>query len=535
MNNDNGAAVSPCLNAVTSGAARRPIVWTIAGSDSGGGAGIQADLLTMHDLGGHGCSVITCITAQNSVAVDHVEAISVEGFVAQLNTLWADLPPAAIKIGLLPGPAHIEALTHWFEARQGQLPPVVLDPVLVASSGAMLNTSEALDQFDPLFPYVALITPNGDELAALTGVAIDSPAAVVRACAQLRARGVNAVLAKGGHFAHLHPGRCVDLLYSDGLKTLFDGPRIDTDNTHGSGCTLSSALATLLAQEYVLEDALAVVRAYLHNGLTEAVAYGDGPGPLARTGWPRRLADFPSVPLPGSELARAYGLNAGVNMPDAAFARSEVAELGVYPVVDSVEWVERLLSLGVKTLQLRIKDRSPQEVDVEISRAIALGHAHQARLYINDYWQLAIQHGAYGVHLGQEDMECADLAAIQRAGLKLGLSTHGYFEILRAHALKPSYIAMGHIFPTPTKQMPSAPQGLERLHRYVALVQPHCPAVAIGGIDQARAFDVARSGVGSIAVVRAVTQADDVALALSDLQAAFNASPTLATEVPDAQ
>ncbi|MBY5920280.1 thiamine phosphate synthase [Ferrimonas balearica] len=519
------------MSKVNGAASRRPIVWTIAGSDSGGGAGIQADLLTMHDLGGHGCSVITCITAQNSVAVDHVEAISIEGFLAQLDTLWADLPPAAIKIGLLPGPAHIEALTHWFEARQGALPPVVLDPVLVASSGAMLNVSEAMDQFDPLFPYVALITPNGDELAALTGVAIDSPKAVVEACQRLLDRGVCAVLAKGGHFDHLHPGRCVDLLFSAGLKTLFDGPRIDTQHTHGSGCTLSSALATLLAQDYVLEDALSVVRAYLHNGLSAAVAYGAGPGPLARTGWPTRLNDFPTVPLPGSPLARAYGLNASVNMPEAPFAESEVAELGIYPVVDSVEWVERLLTLGVKTLQLRIKDRSPHIVETEIARAIELGHAHQARLFINDYWQLAIKHSAYGVHLGQEDMESADLASIQRAGLKLGLSTHGYFEILRAHALKPSYIAMGHIFPTPTKAMPSAPQGLDRLHRYVALVQPHCPAVAIGGIDEVRAIEVAKTGVGSIAVVRAVTQATDVSAALTSLQAAFDAWPTLATEV----
>ncbi|MBY5991746.1 thiamine phosphate synthase [Ferrimonas balearica] len=526
-----GAAVSPRNG--TRGAAKRPIVWTIAGSDSGGGAGIQADLLTIQDLGGHGCSAITAITAQSSVAVDCVAPVSDEAFIAQLDTLWADLPPRAIKIGLLTGPAQVQLLAQWFESRQTQLPPIVLDPVLVASSGAMLNSAEASDQFDALLPYVDILTPNGDELAALTGVAIDSPKAVVAACEQLLGRGARAVLAKGGHFTHLHreldAPRCVDLLYSADRKALFDGPRIDTDNTHGSGCTLSSALATVLAQDYVLEDALSVVRAYLHNGLLASEQYGAGPGPLARTGWPTELASFPQVPLPGSALASAYGLTSQAKMPSAPFAPCEVAELGVYPVVDSVEWVKRLLQLGVKTLQLRIKDKTPDNVEAEIARAIELGHAHQARLFINDYWALAIKHGAYGVHLGQEDMETADLAAIQGAGLKLGLSTHGYFEILRAHALAPSYIALGHIFPTPTKDMPSAPQGLERLGKYVALVQPHRPAVAIGGIDVPRAFEVAKSGVGSIAVVRAVAQADDPADALAQLQNAFDSVPTLST------
>ncbi len=516
------------------GATRRPIVWTIAGSDSGGGAGIQADLLTIHDLGGHGCSVITAITAQNSVAVTRVDAVGPDALIAQLDALWADLRPAAIKIGLLPDAAHITALANWFAGRREALPPIVLDPVLVASSGARLNHG-GLDQFDPLLPYVAVITPNGDELAALTGRVIDTPRDIVAACQRLVERGARAVLAKGGHFERLHPGRCVDLLYRPEQKCLFDGARLVTRNTHGSGCTLSSALATLLAQGYVLEDAVAVVRAYLHNGLSQSCGYGAGPGPLARTGWPVALASFPEVALPGTPLAQAYGLSGEGSLPQGPFASTQGQALGVYPVVDSVEWVERLLELGVKTLQLRIKDPASPSLASAVQRAIALGHRYQARLFINDHWQLAIEHGAYGVHLGQEDLLSADLAAIQRAGLRLGLSTHGYYEILRAHALQPSYIALGHIFPTPTKAMPSAPQGLDRLARYVALVQPRYPAVAIGGIDVCRAHQVARSGVGSIAVVRAITEAPDLPAALAALQAALASCPTLQAEAPHAQ
>lgn len=184
------------------------------------------------------------------------------------------------------------------------------------------------------------------------------------------------------------------------------------------------------------------------------------------------------------------------------------ARLGLYAVVDSVEWIERLLTAGVRTLQLRIKDRPAEEVEPAIQQAIALGHAYQARLFINDYWQLAIKHHAYGVHLGQEDLDVADLEAIRHAGLRLGLSTHDDREIDRALAFQPSYIALGHIFPTQTKAMPSAPQGLEQLTRHVARLGT-MPTVAIGGISIERAPAVLACGVGSIAVVSAITQVDD--------------------------
>ncbi len=143
-----------------------------------------------------------------------------------------------------------------------------------------------------------------------------------------------------------------------------------------------------------------------------------------------------------------------------------------------------------------------------IRDAVELGRRHGARLFINDYWQQAIEAGAWGVHLGQEDMETADLAAIQAAGLRLGISTHGYFELMRARELAPSYMALGHIFPTNTKAMPSRPQGLVRLHRYRALMCDW-PTVAIGGINEERVAAVKASGVGSIALVSAITASDD--------------------------
>ena len=181
---------------------------------------------------------------------------------------------------------------------------------------------------------------------------------------------------------------------------------------------------------------------------------------------------------------------------------------GLYPVVDSVQWIERLLDAGVRTLQLRIKDRRDEEVEADVVAAIAL--------FINDYWRLAIKHQAYGVHLGQEDLQATDLSAIRAAGLRLGVSTHDDMEIDVALASRPSYIALGHVFPTQTKQMPSAPQGLEELARHVERLADY-PTVAIGGISLARAPAVIATGVGSIAVVSAITQAADWRLATEQL------------------
>ncbi|PHM62727.1 thiamine phosphate synthase [Xenorhabdus ishibashii] len=194
-------------------------------------------------------------------------------------------------------------------------------------------------------------------------------------------------------------------------------------------------------------------------------------------------------------------------LPQAPFA-STVPRLGLYPVVDSLMWIERLLEAGVRTLQLRIKDQPEEQVEKDIQAAIVLGRQYNARLFINDYWRLAIKHHAYGVHLGQEDLDTADLNAIQQAGLRLGISTHDQQELARAKSLRPSYIALGHIFPTTTKEMPSSPQGLAALKRQVEST-PEYPTIAIGGISLERIPDVVATGVGGVALVSAITKAKD--------------------------
>jgi hydroxymethylpyrimidine kinase/phosphomethylpyrimidine kinase/thiamine-phosphate diphosphorylase len=182
----------------------------------------------------------------------------------------------------------------------------------------------------------------------------------------------------------------------------------------------------------------------------------------------------------------------------------------IYPVVDSADWIEALLPTGVTIIQLRIKEDegacNHKRIGEQIQRAVSLTKGTSCQLFINDHWQLAIEHGAYGVHLGQEDLFTADIEAIKKAGLRLGVSTHGYAEIQRVKKLAPSYIALGHIFATTTKDMPSKPQGIKRLKQYVDLCG-NIPTVAIGGINSARCKAVADTGVTHVAVVRAITEA----------------------------
>ena len=182
--------------------------------------------------------------------------------------------------------------------------------------------------------------------------------------------------------------------------------------------------------------------------------------------------------------------------------------LKFYAVVPDADRVVRMVKAGADTVQLRCKTLSGEALRREITHCVAACEGSRTQLFINDHWREAIAAGAYGVHLGQEDMDSADLSAIAAAGLRLGLSTHSTAELDRALSVNPSYVASGAIFPTATKQMPTAPQGLDKLREYVKQAG-NTPVVAIGGIDLGNAAAVLATGVSSLAVVRAVTEAAD--------------------------
>ncbi|WP_342320593.1 thiamine phosphate synthase [Burkholderia pseudomallei] len=270
----------------------------------------------------------------------------------------------------------------------------------------------------------------------------------------------------------------------------------------------------LASRAPLADDWIAALAAFLDCGfaasdaLVLALAWRDGDEARGGDPWPVDPARFP----------RVLGLPAA---PEPAFAPCP-QRLGLYPVLPSAEWVERVLDCGVRTVQLRVKDASPDALRAEIERAVAAGRRHpDARVFINDHWRLALDAGAYGVHLGQEDLETADLGAIARAGARLGLSSHGYYEMLVALQFKPSYLALGPVFATATKAVAAPPQGLARLARYVRFAGPQAPLVAIGGIAPDTLGAVLAAGVGSAAVVSAITAAADYREAIVALQQNF--------------
>ncbi len=465
------------------------IAWTIAGSDSGGGAGIQADLKTFHALGVHGCSILTALTAQNTQSVSLVEFPSMEMIDAQFSALAEDLPPKAVKTGML---GRADIIRQVAQRLAGLDCRIVCDPVMVATSGGVLLEDDARDALvKSLFPLVHVLTPNLPEAEALCGFSISDAVTTEAAGRRMLDMGVGGVLIKGGH---REAGDCLDYWCAPERSFWLRGERLDTPHTHGSGCTLAAAITACLARGIEVEDALVLGKAFVTAAIRAGGRVGGGFRPVHPTGWPDNPRDIPRL-LPEPPSAA----------PLPAFPSTGPEPLGFYPIVDRAAWLERLLPLGVTTVQLRIKDLHGQSLEDEVIHAIDLARASGARLFINDYWKLALKHRAYGVHLGQEDLADADLPALARAGIRLGLSTHSHTELARALAAKPSYLALGPIYETTIKKMPFAPQGLQRLTEWRRLTD--VPLVAIGGINLKRAEGVLAAGADSIAVITALTQA----------------------------
>lgn len=261
---------------------RPPCVLTVAGSDCGGGAGIQADLKTFMMQGCYGMSVITALTAQNTRGVSAIEAPT-PGFVAeQLRMVRTDFPIRAAKTGMLYSAAIIEAVAEGLADKDF---PLVVDPVSVAQSGGRLLLPEAVAALtDSILPLADLLTPNLPEASLLSGVAIAGPGDVPAAMERLLALGPKAVLLKGGHLPvadQPDPTQVTDwLATADGGVTALVHARVDTHNTHGTGCTLSAAIAAHLALGEPLAQAVASGRAYLHRALATAWDLGGGDGPV---------------------------------------------------------------------------------------------------------------------------------------------------------------------------------------------------------------------------------------------------------------
>jgi hydroxymethylpyrimidine/phosphomethylpyrimidine kinase len=263
------------------------VVLTIGGSDSGGGAGVQADLKTFLGLKVHGCSALSCITAQNTCGVSAVAPVDVAMLQAQVHAVLADLPVLALKTGMLLDADRIRATAALLAPLAI---PRVIDPVMVSRHGAVLLDPAAIEALrDQLLPLADVLTPNVHEAQLLWGKPIDGAAAMEEAAAAIAGQGPAAVLIKGGG---LSACRGHDVLWVDGERLWFRDPAIATRHSHGSGCTLSAAITARLAHGDDLPTAVSRARAYVRQGLTWSLALGQGQGPLGH--WPPVAGGFSS-------------------------------------------------------------------------------------------------------------------------------------------------------------------------------------------------------------------------------------------------
>jgi hydroxymethylpyrimidine/phosphomethylpyrimidine kinase len=273
---------------MTSPAARSAtpaVALTIAGSDSGGGAGIQADLLTFAALGVHGASAVTALTAQNTLGVAGVHVPPVEFLRAQLDAVLADLPVAAVKTGMLATEEVVLAVAEY--AGAGRLPNLVVDPVLVSSTGARLLDPGAEAAYrEALFPQALVVTPNAREAQALLGGPVDSIDDARRAAGRLAEWGPRWVVVKGGHLAAADGACDVMVESASGDVTELCLPRVDTRNDHGTGCSFGAATAAGLARGLPTAEALRTAKRFVHEGLelSSSWALGGGHGPVGKLG-----------------------------------------------------------------------------------------------------------------------------------------------------------------------------------------------------------------------------------------------------------
>ncbi|ALT78428.1 bifunctional hydroxymethylpyrimidine kinase/phosphomethylpyrimidine kinase [Paucibacter sp. KCTC 42545] len=520
-----------------------PIIWSIAGTDSGGGAGLAADLRAAAAMGVHLCPVMAAVTAQNSLGVQAVHALPEEYIETQLAALSQDMRPRVIKCGLLASVAAVEAVARCVDALRSDVSrgpiALVVDPVLGATAGGAAFADAALIEAyrELLLPRATLITPNRREAQRLA--AGSDQLRVPELAEALRALGAEAVCITGGDDLALGAAEPADPASSAGSvnalaldwlaaslgSTPVNGwlalPRLPSIHHHGSGCTFATAAAAALAHGFPLPDAVLLAKMLTWAAVRDGHAAGQGAGTVrASAGF---IEDPRCMPVMGfaDERALSTATLARWRSVLGEAPNKPAAELGLYAITDNPDKAAALLALGLPQVQLRIKaDAARAHLQADIAAAVqAAAEPSQGQLWINDHWQLALAAGAQALHLGQEDW--AGLSAAQRelivsSKVKLGISSHSLWELARARGLNPTYIACGPVFATTTKDMPWRPQAMTNLRWWVRMAGR--PVVAIGGLlTSTQVADCAAQGVAAACLVRAA----DAALAEPDASAAL--------------
>lgn len=457
-------------------------IWLIGGFEGAGAVGVLADKASLATSACLSHTVLTLLTVQQPGERVYLEPVSTVYLAAQIKSAYVQGKPDVIKVGAIGSVAHAHYLKN--ELKKWNV-PIVFDPVLYSSSGEALFADEAAAYFSAIRAFIGIctwVTPNLFELATLAQHAYDG-LDIVSATQAILDLGAQHVVVKGGHATSSMKG-------CDYYRTAFQSARlrpglVSQRTARGTGC----ALATHLAEKYLYEADPIVCLMHAKHQLTHRLHTA-------------------------TQTCTHSILGPPVALPNKVFEPKHVMQLGLYPIVNQLDHFKRLVALGFKHIQLRLKQCSESDKQKIIAAACVYAKLHGVHIWVNDDWRAAVKYGAYGVHVGQTDLASCDIHAIKTAGLKCGISTHNATEIARALLYQPDYIAFGTVFHTNSKVMAFPPQGLDTLACVVR--ETAIPVVAIGGITATNLPDVLKTGVAGAAMISAVdtSQSDASILAL---------------------
>ncbi|XP_078156482.1 thiamine biosynthesis protein [Carex rostrata] len=475
-----------------------PHVLTVAGSDSGGGAGIQADIKACGAMGVYCSSVITAVTAQNTVGVQGVHPVPEKFIEKQLESVLSDMEVDVVKTGMLPSLGVIKVLCE--SLKRFPVKALVVDPVMVSTSGDTLSAPSTLSGYrDELFRLADIVTPNLKEASALLGgMQLQAVSDMSLAAKSIHKFGPKNVLVKGGDLSG--STEAVDIFFDGETCYELHGSRVQTRNTHGTGCTLASCIAAELAKGHPMLHAVKAAKAFVESALhySKDIAMGSGPqGPFDHL---FRLKSSPYNVEPRLKFN-----------PDDLF---------LYAVTDSgmngkwgrsmTDAVKAAIKGGATIIQLREKEMKTQEFIQTAKACMEVCQPHKIPLLINDRVDVALACNADGVHVGQSDMQAHTVRALLGPGKIIGISCKTVAQAEKAWMDGADYIGCGGVFPTNTKK-DNITIGLEGL-KEICLASK-LPVVAIGGIGIGNAnlvMEIGMKNLKGVAVVSALFDRENV-------------------------
>lgn len=477
-------------------------VLSIAGSDCSGGAGIQADLKTFSAHGVFGMSVIVSVVAENTSRVMDIQNIRPDMIEKQIDAVFQDIGADAVKIGMLSSVECMAAVVRKLEQYKPR--HIVADPVMYAKNGCPLMDTEAVETLiKTVIPVSHICTPNIPEAEKISGMKITSVKEMREAARKIYDMGCKAVVIKGGHAA----GNALDILFDGKGFYDYESVRINTKNTHGTGCTFSSAIASQLAKGMNVPEAVGAAKAYVTTAIAHSLSIGKGNGPT------HHFWDLYRQGLNGTEKEEK-------KQPQKNY------DYSLYLVTNRMrmstktleEAVEKAVLGGCTMVQLRESDISSLELLKLAERIKKITDEYGVLLIINNRIDIALSVKAAGVHLGQEDIPAATARKIIGEDMLLGISVSSLQEAVQAQKDGADYLGVGAMFPSETKgdaKLVSINE-LEKIRQAVTL-----PVVVIGGINKENAAMFRDMGVDGLAVVSAIIHKENISQAAAELKGIF--------------